>query len=88
MIFAPATLEKWVIHGMDVITAYLLKLNEMYMVQPEGFARMAMKNLVYRSLYGLKQAAHVWNQKINSLPHQTQRRIHLQFNNMKINNQH
>ena len=31
MIFAPTALEKWVIHGMDVITAYLLnKLNEMY----------------------------------------------------------
>jgi hypothetical protein len=41
MIFAHAALEKWVIHGMDVITAYLLnKLNEMYMMQPEGFARM------------------------------------------------
>lgn len=71
-IFALAALEQWEIHGMDVITAYLLgKLNEeIYMMQPEGFVRMGMKrNMVcrlLRSLYGLKQAARVWNQKIHA----------------------
>jgi transposase InsO family protein len=71
-IFALAALEKWEIHGMDVITAYLLgKLDEeIYMMQPEGFEKMGMKrNMVcrlLRSLYGLKQAARVWNQKIHA----------------------
>jgi Reverse transcriptase (RNA-dependent DNA polymerase) len=71
-IFALAALEKWEIHGMDVITAYLLgKLDEeIYMMQPEGFIRMGMKrNMVCRllkSLYGLKQAARVWNLKIHA----------------------
>jgi len=56
---------------MDVITAYLLGLldKEIYMVQPEGFVKTGMKrNLVcrvLRSLYGLKQAARMWNQKIH-----------------------
>jgi hypothetical protein len=72
VIFALAALEKWEIHGMDVITAYLLgKLDEeIYIMQPEGFFRMGMKrNMVCRllkSLYGLKQAARVWNQKIHA----------------------
>jgi transposase InsO family protein len=72
VIFALAALEQWEIHGMDVITAYLLgKLNEeIYMMQPEGFVRMGMKrNMVcrlLRSLYGLKQAARVWNLKIHA----------------------
>jgi hypothetical protein len=71
-IFALAALEKWEIHGMDVITAYLLgKLDEeIYMVQPGGFIKVGMKrNIVcrlLRSRYGLKQAARVWNQKIHA----------------------
>ena len=71
VIFALAAMEQWEIHGMDVITAYLLGIldEEIYMVQPEGFVRTRMKrNLMYqllRSLCGLKQAAHVWNQKIH-----------------------
>jgi Reverse transcriptase (RNA-dependent DNA polymerase) len=71
-IFALSALEKWEIHGMDVITAYLLgKLDEeIYMTQPEGFVRLGMKrNMVcrlLRSLYGLKQAARVWNIKIHN----------------------
>ena len=71
-IFALAALEKWEIHGMDVITAYLLgKLKEeIYMTQLEGFVRTGIKrNLVcqlLRSLYGLKQAARVWNLKIHA----------------------
>jgi Reverse transcriptase (RNA-dependent DNA polymerase) len=52
--------------------AYLLgKLDEeIYMMQPEGFVRTGMKrNMVCRllkSLYGLKQAARVWNLKIHA----------------------
>jgi len=45
VIFALTALEQWEIHGMDVITAYLLGLldEEIYMVQPEGFVRTGMK---------------------------------------------
>jgi hypothetical protein len=73
VIFALAALEQWEIHGMDVITAYLLgKLDkEIYMMQPEGFIRMGMKrNMVcclLRPLYALKQAARVWNLKIHAI---------------------
>jgi len=72
VIFALAATEQWEIHGMDMITADLLGILDeaIYMVQPEGFARTGIKrNLVrrlLRSLYGLKQAAHVWNQKIHA----------------------
>ena len=71
-IFALAAVEQREIHGMDVITAYLLgKLDEeIYMMQPEGFAKLGMKKdlvcRLLRSLYGLKQAARVWNQKIHA----------------------
>jgi len=71
-IFGLAALEQWEIHGMDVITAYLLrKLNEeIYMAQPEGFVATGMKARtvcrLLRSIYGLKQAARVWNQKIHA----------------------
>ena len=67
IIFALATLEQWEIHGMDVITAFLLgKLDEeIFMIQPEEFERQGMKRkMVCRllcSLYGLKQASRVWN---------------------------
>ena len=67
IIFALAALEQWEIHGMDVITAFLLgKLDEeIYMMQPEGFERQGMKTKMVcrllRSLYGLKQASRVWN---------------------------
>jgi hypothetical protein len=71
MIISLAALEKWEIHRMDVITAYLLgKLDEdIYMMQPEGFVKLGMKkDMVCRllcSLYRLKQAAQVWNLKIH-----------------------
>src|SRR5579862_9432714 len=67
IIFALAALEQWEVHGMDVITAFLLgKLDEeIFMMQPEGFERRGMKAKMVcrllRSLYGLKQASRVWN---------------------------
>jgi hypothetical protein len=51
VIFALAALEQWEIHGMDVITAYLLGAldEEIHMLQPEGFVefvtRTALINL-------------------------------------------
>jgi hypothetical protein len=67
VIFALAALEQWEIHGMDVITAFLLRKldEEIFMAQPEGFERQGEKSKmvcrVLRSLYGLKQASRVWN---------------------------
>ena len=54
---------------MDVVTAFLLSLldEEIYMEQLECFTKG--KDLVCRllkSLYSFKQAARVWNQKLNS----------------------
>jgi transposase InsO family protein len=71
VIFALAALEQWEIHGMDVITAFLLgKLDEdIYMTQPEGFVAKGMKKelvcKLMRSLYGLKQASRVWNLQLH-----------------------
>ena len=70
-IFALAALEQWEIHGMDVITAFLLgKLDEeIYMAQPEGFVAKGMKAgmvcRLLRSIYGLKQASRVWNRRLH-----------------------
>jgi len=67
VIFALAALGQWEIHGMDVITAFLLgKLDEeIFMMQPEEFEKQGMKRKMVckllRSLYGLKQASRVWN---------------------------
>src|SRR5579871_3579965 len=48
VIFVLAALKKWEVHGMDVITAFLLsKLDEnIYMMQPEGFTRRSKRGLV------------------------------------------
>jgi len=70
-IFALAALEQWEIHGMDIITTFLLgKLDEeIYMAQPEGFIAKGMKGhmvcRLLRSIYGLKQASRVWNQRLH-----------------------
>ena len=69
VIFALTAME---VHGMDLIMAYLLRILDkaIYMAQPEGFVRTRIKgNLMcrlLRSLYGLKQGEHVWNQKIHA----------------------
>lgn len=71
-LLAIAAAEGWVIHQMDVITAYLngeLE-HEIYMAQPEGFIEEQNKGLVCslkKSLYGLKQAGRAWNKKIHEV---------------------
>lgn len=70
MLLSIAVTEKLKIFQMDVDTAYLYgKLDEdIYMSQPEGFVDPNYPNHVcklLRSLYGLKQAAKVWNQTLH-----------------------
>ena len=54
------------IHQMDVVAAFLAEDidGDIYMEQPEGFIRGIASEIVCklgRSLYGLKQAARIWN---------------------------
>ena len=67
ILLAIATKEDLEIHQMDVITAYLagdLK-EEIYMETPLGLRNATRKVCKLRKgLYGLKQSARVWNQRI------------------------
>lgn len=64
--------KQMMVHHVDVKSAYLngqLK-EEIYMYQPKGFVVPGKEHLVcklQRSLYGLKQAARVWNETIHAL---------------------
>ena len=65
-LLAHAALLDWEIEAMDVKLAYLHRVlnEEIYMEQLEGFIANGEDNKVCRlvqSLYGLKQAEHVWN---------------------------
>jgi hypothetical protein len=62
---ALAALENWYISGLDVCSAYLYgKLDkEIYMEQPEDFAKKGQEHKVLHLLcarYGLKQAGLAW----------------------------
>ncbi len=66
-----AAIEDYEIHQMDVSTAFLIsELKEnIYMEQPKGFATPGQEQKVCKlnkSLYGLKQASHEWNQNIDA----------------------
>lgn len=64
--------KKMAVHHLDVKCAYLhgkLK-EEVYMQQPKGFVVPGKEKFVCRlerSLYGLKQAARVWNETISAM---------------------
>ena len=65
-----AAIMGWEVHHMDVKTAFLHgKLEEeIYMEQPEGFAKKGEEDMVcllVKSLYGLKQAPRAWNKKLH-----------------------
>nr|GEV46622.1 ribonuclease H-like domain, reverse transcriptase, RNA-dependent DNA polymerase [Tanacetum cinerariifolium] len=63
--------NKWEVHHLNVKSAFLhgdLK-EEVYVTQPEGFVKKQDKGKVYRlikSLYGLRQAPHAWNIKLDN----------------------
>jgi len=73
ILFAIATVKDLEIHQMDAVTGFLAEHidEEIYMDQPEGFIIVKNgKRLVCRirkGLYGLKQSARLWNQKIRRI---------------------
>ena len=69
LLLAIAAHEDLEIHQMDVVTAFLASDidEEIYMEQPEGFEVGEAGELVCKlgkGLYGLKQAARLWNRRI------------------------
>ena len=70
VLIALAASYKFLIHQMDVKTAFLNgELDEeIYMQQPDGFVATGQENMVCRlkkSLYGLKQAPKQWHEKFD-----------------------
>jgi hypothetical protein len=69
ILLAIAANEDLEIHQMDVITAYLAGEleEEIYMKPPAGLPSSGRKVCRLRKgLYGLKQSARVWNQRIGT----------------------
>ncbi|KAG8064903.1 hypothetical protein GUJ93_ZPchr0004g39485 [Zizania palustris] len=71
MLFAVAAQEGWLVHHMDVKSAFLngeLK-EEVYVQQPPGFIAAGHEGKVLKlkkALYGLRQAPRAWNSKLDS----------------------
>ena len=71
MLLALAAQQGWVIHQMDVKSAFLNGYleEEIFVEQPEGFVFSRQDEKVYRlkkALYGLKQAPMSWYRRINT----------------------
>jgi hypothetical protein len=61
----------WVVHHMDVKSAFLNGelAEEVYVKQPPGFVLASKEDKVLhldKALYGLRQAPHTWNQKLDN----------------------
>ena len=72
ILLAIASYYDYEIWQMDVKTAFLNRklLKDVYMTQPEGFARPEDSGKVcklQRSIYGLKQASRSWNQRFDEV---------------------
>jgi hypothetical protein len=70
MLLALAAQEEWMVHHMDVKSAFLNRdlRKELYVVQPPGFVEKGQEHKVYRlrkALYGLRQAPRSWNIKLD-----------------------
>jgi hypothetical protein len=70
MLLALAAQEGWVVHHMDVKSAFLNGdlQEEVYVAQPPGFEVPGEEKKVYRlhkALYGLRQAPRAWNAKLD-----------------------
>ena len=70
-VIALAAKKRLLLHQMDVITAFLNGTleEEVYMKQPEGFAKEGEDKLVCKlkkSIYGLKQSPRCWNNALDN----------------------
>jgi len=71
MLLAVAAQENWLVHHMDVKSAFLNRdlAEEVYVQQPPGFTAAGHEQKVLRlkkALYGLRQAPRAWNQKLDA----------------------
>nr|GEW98442.1 ribonuclease H-like domain, reverse transcriptase, RNA-dependent DNA polymerase [Tanacetum cinerariifolium] len=71
LLLAIAANNKWEVHHLDVKSAFLYEdlKEEVYVTQLEGFIKRQDNGKVYRlikALYGLRQASHVWNIKLDN----------------------
>ncbi len=71
LVLAISAIEDLHLHSVDISHAFIngeLE-EEIYMKQPEGFEEMGPDYVcrLQRSIYGLKQAGRVWNQKLHSV---------------------
>ncbi|KAJ0936654.1 putative RNA-directed DNA polymerase [Helianthus annuus] len=70
LLLAVAAKESWVVHHMDVKSAFLNGelVEEVYVTQPTGFEIKGKEQMVYRlhkALYGLRQAPRAWNARLD-----------------------
>src|SRR5438132_3655898 len=70
LLLAMAAQEGWIIHHMDVKSAFLNGelSEEVYVAQPPGFIEEGAEDKVLRldkALYGLRQAPRAWNIKLD-----------------------
>ena len=70
LLLALSAKEGWEVHHLDVKSAFLNGelLEEVYVMQPEGFEKKGEERKVYRllkALYGLRQAPRAWNARLD-----------------------
>lgn len=70
LLLALSAKEGWEVHHLDVKSAFLNGelLEEVYVMQPEGFEKKGQEQKVYRllkALYGLRQAPRAWNARLD-----------------------
>ncbi|KAD6453893.1 hypothetical protein E3N88_08599 [Mikania micrantha] len=70
LILAMAAKGKWVVHHLDVKSAFLNGdlQEEVYVMQPKGFEVKGKESMVFKlhkALYGLRQAPRAWNTKLD-----------------------
>lgn len=67
ILLAIAVHHGYLVHQMDVKYAFLNGLlnEEIYLQQPDGFKKSISVCKLNRSLYGLKQASRMWNERFN-----------------------
>jgi hypothetical protein len=71
IVLAVAAHYGWQVHHMDVKSSFLNGdlAEEVYVAQPPGFVKKGKESMVlklHKALYGLRQAPHAWNSKLDA----------------------